>query len=206
MITHTGKFHSLLFPSLVWRMPSEKIFLTFDDGPHETATPIVLDVLRQEEMKATFFLTGKNIPGRESIVARIAEEGHAIGVHSYFHKRSSAFSKETTKKEIEDTLTLLSQITTIPIRLFRPPFGFFSMNTIKAARELGMYLIMWSCLTGDFRNWSTSKIVNTALHKLHGGSIQVFHDNDLTQSKIGDVLPQTIAAIRSRGFEFGAIR
>lgn len=206
MITHTGIVHRLLFSSLLWRMPSKKIFLTFDDGPHSTATPLVLDVLKKHNVKGTFFLTGKNIGGREEIVRRIALEGHSIGIHAYSHTRAIALSKERTKEEIAKTQKLLSSLLSQNIRLFRPPFGVFSWNTISAAKELGFVLVMWSCLTGDFRHRSIEKVVQTSLHKLERGSILVFHDNDLTQHTIGELLERTILAIEQRGFEFGAIR
>lgn len=206
MITHTGILHRLFFPSFLWRMPSQKIFLTFDDGPHPIATPRVLDVCRAHALRATFFLTGQNIAGNEHLVRRIVEEGHSLGVHGYHHTRKTALSKERTKKEILQTKELLVSLTNQKIRLFRPPFGIFSWNTIAAARELDFLLVMWSCLTGDFRNWSDGKIIATATRKLKGGSILVFHDNGLTQEKIFRVLDRTIAEIKQRGFQFGAIR
>ncbi len=206
MITHTGLLHTLLFPSLLWRMPSNKIFLTFDDGPHDTATQSVLDVLKRHNIPATFFITGKNIDGREEIIRRINADGHAIGIHAFDHARSLAFSKKRTLSEIQLTHRSLSAIVDQKIRLFRPPFGFFSWNTIAAAKELGFVLVMWSCLTGDFRNWSTEKIVSTSLHKLNNGAILVFHDNDLTSNKIAGILDKTIVEIKKQGWEFGAIR
>jgi len=206
MITHTGFVHELLFPSLVWKMPSKKIFLTFDDGPHPVATPRVLDVLKSHSVHATFFLTGNNIKGNEEIVRRIESEGHSIGIHAYHHRRSLAFSKHQTIEEIKHTADALRSIVRQPIRLFRPPFGFFSGNTIAAAKELGFLLVMWSCLTGDFRRWPNDKIVSTALHRITHGSILVFHDNDLTSNKISEIISRTITQIRNNGYEFGAIR
>lgn len=206
MITHTGLIHRMLFPSMVWRMPSQKIFLTFDDGPHPTATPSVLDVCKRHNIRATFFLTGENIPGNEQIVKRIAEEGHSIGIHAYTHTRTLALSKVRTKEEILKTKQLIQSLTVQRIRLFRPPFGFFSWNTIAAAKELDLLLVMWSCLTGDFRNWTEEKIIKTAASKLDKGSILVFHDNDVTVHKISNVVSRTITEIQKRGFDFGAIR
>lgn len=206
MISHTGLLHNIVFPSLLWRMPGEKIFLTFDDGPHPEATPIVLNVLRKHNIRATFFLTGKNISSHHELVQQIEAEGHTIGIHAYNHTRTLAFSKEKTKAEIQRAEQELRGIIQQPIRLFRPPFGFFSWHTIAAAQELGYLLVMWSCLTGDFRNWSDEKIVSTALKKIQKGSILVFHDNDLTVGKIENVLERTIYKIKKLHFEFGAIR
>jgi len=206
MIAHTGLLHNILFPSLLWRMPGEKIFLTFDDGPHPSATPIVLDVLKRHSVRATFFLTGKNISTSRNLVQQIEHEGHSIGIHAYNHSRSLALSKERTKEEIQKTEQELAGLIKQKIRLFRPPFGAFSWNTIAAARELGYVLVMWSCLTGDFRNWSEDKIVAAAIRKIKKGSILVFHDNDLTLNKIENVLNRTIEEIKKLKLEFGAIR
>ncbi|MFZ4620383.1 MAG: polysaccharide deacetylase family protein [Bacteroidota bacterium] len=206
MIHHTGFLHKRLFPGLLWSMPGRKVFLTFDDGPHTTATPAVLDVLKEHGIRATFFLSGKNIAGREPIVQRIITEGHSIGIHAFNHSRSLAFSKERTKEEIQRTEHLLAPFLTSKPRLFRPPFGFFSWNTIAAAKELGYVLVMWSCLTGDFSSLSNKKVTDIAIKDLAHGSILVFHDNDLTENKIADLLNDVIPKIRALGFEFGAIR
>ncbi|MFA5833196.1 MAG: polysaccharide deacetylase family protein [Bacteroidota bacterium] len=206
MITHTGILHRTLFPSLLWRMPGKKIFLTFDDGPHSIATPVVLDILKKHGVHATFFLSGKNIEGREDIVCRIVNEGHSVGIHAFNHSRRLAFSKKETVTEIKKTEAILSRIVKEKVRLFRPPFGFFLWNTVSAAKELGYCLVMWSCLTGDFRNWTTEKITHVSLNHIANGSILVFHDNDLTQHKIGQILEHVIPEIQKRGFKFGAIR
>ena len=205
MFLHTGILHRTLFPSMIWRMPGKKIYITFDDGPH-AITEAILDTLQKHSVRATFFISGKNINGREDIIKRISSEGHSIGIHAYNHSRMLAFSKELTKKEIAQTSRLLEDLITQKIRLFRPPFGFFSRNTISAAQESGFFLIMWSCLTGDFYDWPNERIVNNALRDLSTGSILVFHDNDLTQTKIVSVLDEVIPKIKQRGFEFGAIR
>ncbi len=206
MMTHTGFLHRLLFPSMLWRMPGQNIYLTFDDGPHADATPVVLEKLRYHNVPATFFLSGKNISGLEHLVKEIHTQGHSIGIHAYHHTRALAFSKERTINEIRETEKLVSAIVPVKCRLFRPPFGFFSWNTIRAVRALGYYLVMWSVIPGDFRKRPVSGIVSTALRRLSGGSIIVLHDNHLTAESIGALLDELIPAIKNRGFTFGAIR
>lgn len=206
MITHTGALHRALFPSLLWRMPGKKIYLTFDDGPHVTVTDAVLDALQRHGVNATFFLTGRNIPGREGIVRRIEREGHSIGIHAFHHTRALAFSRQRTIDEIRSTAELLNGIVSQRVRLFRPPFGFFSWNTIAAAKELGYLLVMWSCLTGDFSGKDDATITSAALENLSHGAILVYHDNDLTTHRIVHLLDDVIPKIKERGFEFGAIR
>lgn len=206
MITHTGTLHRFLFPSLLWRMPGRKVFLTFDDGPHPAATPAVLDALQRHGVRGTFFLTGRNIPGNEELVKRIVREGHAVGIHAFNHSRMLALSRVRTTGEILRTIELIRGISGTAPRTFRPPFGFFSWNTIAAAKELGLLLVMWSCLTGDFRNRPPENTATVALSRLGPGSILVFHDNELTASSIGTVLDCVIPGIIAKGYACGVIR
>ena len=206
MISHTGRIHQLLFPWLEWKINSPNIFLTFDDGPHPDATPEVLSVLKTQNVKATFFLTGTAAARFPSLVSEIAEEGHSIGVHAFNHTRRIAFSMKKTVREILQAEEEIRKAAPHVMKLFRPPFGFFSWNTISAARKLNYRLIMWTTLCGDFRgNWSDEKVVATSLTNLTGGSILVYHDNELTKTRIARVLTQSIEKIRDNGFTFGAI-
>ncbi len=205
MISHTGRLHQLLFPSLVWKIPSQHIFLTFDDGPHSQATPAVLDVLSRYQVPATFFLSGMNVARNRSLVKEISGQHHAIGIHGFNHTRISALSFENSKKEIERTEKEIGGVVPMQSRLFRPPFGFFSWNTIRAARELNYQLVMWTVLTGDFRPWANQKIIENTMKNLSPGSILVFHDNELTKDKISPLLTECIERIRDRGFSFGVL-
>lgn len=206
VISHTGRMHQLLFPSLEWRINSQSIFLTFDDGPHPTATPDVLRVLKTQKVKATFFLSGAAAARFPSLVRAIATDGHSIGIHAYTHSRRIAFSKKETIREILQAEEQITKSAPNAMRLFRPPFGFFSWNTISAARMLNYRLIMWSTLCGDFRsNWTDEKVVATALKKLSGGTILVFHDNEITKARIEAVLTKSIEKVRDRGFTFDSI-
>lgn len=205
MITHTGKFHQLLFPSIVWRMNSEKIFLTFDDGPHPSITPQILELLAKHSVNATFFLSGKNISGNEQLVEQMNSEGHSIGIHAYFHSRKIGFSQSATIQEIRQTEAAIHSIVPAVPKIFRPPFGFFTWKTIAAAKKIHYKIIMWSCLTGDFRPWRNEKIIKTSLHSLQAGSILVFHDNRKTEHKILPILNEVIPAIKDLGFSFGVI-
>lgn len=206
MISHTGTLHRFLFPSLIWRMDSQDIYLTFDDGPHPVATPEVLNILRLQKIRGTFFLTGSNVIRNQSLVKEMFADGHSIGIHAYTHRRALAFSKKETIQEIHQTERAIVETGSTAARLFRPPFGFFSWNTISAAKDLNYKIVMWSTLTGDFRpRWSDERVSSTALSNLPGGAILVFHDNEATKSRIPRVLPGIIARIRDRGFTFRSI-
>lgn len=206
MFSHTGRLHRLLFPSLVWKMNSPSIFLTFDDGPHPVASPRVLEVLHAKKAKATFFLSGSSTKRFPAVVRDIAAEGHGIGIHGFNHSRNSVFSRKRTTREILSTEEEIRKIVPGVSRIFRPPYGFFSWNTIAAAKELDYKLVMWSTLTGDFRtDWPDEKVVATAIARLSPGSILVFHDSASTQFRIARVLSLTINYILDHGYAFGVI-
>ena len=207
MISHTGILHRLLFPSVTWRMKSSGIYLTFDDGPHETATPAVLEVLKEHNILATFFLSGHPAEQNPSLVKEIWSEGHSIGIHAYGHSRKLGFSQSATMQEIQKTEDIIKNIVPLEARLFRPPYGMLTWNTLSAVKQLKYKIIMWTTITGDFRpTWSNEKVVRTGLAKLSDGAILVFHDNSLTSARISHVLSETILRIKERGFTFERIQ
>jgi len=202
LITHTGTLHQRLFPSAVWKMPTDSIYLTFDDGPHPTATEEVLRALQVHNAPATFFLTGENISGNESLVREIASAGHTIGNHGYWHSRIPALSSRKTRRTIQETASAIQYITPRSKKIFRPPFGFFTWHTFSVARELGYQVILWTVLTRDFEHSGNSRIISNAMSRLSAGSVLVFHDNTRTMDKIGSIVSECIERIRDLGFSF----
>ena len=183
-----------------------RYFLTFDDGPHPVATPIVLEILQAHKIKATFFMSGLAVKKCPSLVNEVEAEKHSIGTHAFNHVRSIAFSKATTMAEIRQTEEAIVHAGASPAKIFRPPYGFFTWNTISATKELNYKLIMWTTSSGDFRrDWSDQQVCATALTKAASGAILVFHDNELTKSRVRQVLPRVIAGIQERGLGFGSI-
>ncbi len=164
--------HSI-FPSLVWNIPNEdnKIFLTFDDGPDPEATPWVLDILAENNAKATFFCLGRQVEKHPALFERIKNEGHAVGNHSYSH-----LSGWTTinKKYFED-IARADEI--IGSKLFRPPYGRIRPSQLKFLKEQ-YKIVMWDILSGDFIEDYKPEIIINMLYKLmRSGSVIVFHDN-----------------------------
>ena len=202
MFLRTTTLHARLFPSLLWRVDGPGICLTFDDGPHARATPAVLEVLKSHEVPATFFLSGCSIAGREALVRETAAQGHALGIHAYSHTRMLAVSKQRTMDEIRTTGRMIEEAAGVTTRLFRPPFGMFSWNTIAAARELGCTIVMWTIMTGDFSARSADKIIAHTVKGLSPGAIVVMHDNDLTAGRIASLLDRTIGAMKDAGCTF----
>ena len=205
MIAHTGIIHQIFFPGIIWQMKSPGVYLTFDDGPHPAATAAALDVLKSFHIPATFFVTGSNIAANSSLLQRTAAEGHSIGIHGFLHRRRDALTRESVREEILLTSGLCRKNNVEPLNIYRPPFGFFMRATITAARSLDVRTVLWSTLTGDFRQWTDEKIVSAATHRLHDGAILVFHDNKSTAARIRSYLPRCIEAIAAHGYSFQKI-
>ncbi len=207
MPSHTTKIHQFLFPSILWKMDSPDIFLTFDDGPHPIATPAVLEILQAYKIKGTFFMSGQAVKKYPSLVKEVEAEKHIIGIHAFNHMRKIALSKKMTVSEILQTEEAIITAGAHAVKIFRPPYGFFTWNTISATKELNYKLVMWTTSTGDFRrDWSDEQVRSTALRKLTAGAILVFHDNELTKLRVPEVLPRVIARIHERGLAFGLIQ
>lgn len=189
--------------SLVWKIPTtaKELYLTFDDGPHETATPFVLDQLKEHNAKATFFCIGKNVKAYPKIYQRILDEGHATGNHTFNH-----LNGWKTKNDIY-TKDILEAAKYIDSKLFRPPYGRISPFVSKMLRTKLQYkIIMWHILSGDFdEKLSPQKCAENVLLNAEPGSVIVFHDSTKAWSRMQYALPKILNHFSDEGFAFKAI-
>ena len=201
-----------LYPSLTWRIPGpgKTVYLTFDDGPHETATPFVLDQLQQYNAKATFFCIGKNVAAHTDIYNRILKEGHSTGNHTYNHINGWKVSDEVYLKEIADASTLIKS------NLFRPPYGRIKRSQLKQlltpnlptgqAGPKPQTIIMWDVLSGDFDpNQTPGACLAYVLYHTKPGSIILFHDSAKAWERMRYALPKVLEHFTKEGYEFCAI-
>lgn len=154
--------------------PEEKLAaLTFDDGPHESCTPKLLMGLRERNVKATFFLIGKSIAGKEEIVKKMAEDGHLIGSHTFSHVQLTKLSVEEACREITMTNEAIYTVTGQQPEYIRPPYGSWD-SELECA--VNMKEVGW---TVDPRDWdvkNTDAVVKRVLEKVEDGSIILLHD------------------------------
>ena len=192
-----------LFPSMVWKIPTNEkaLYLTFDDGPHETATPFVLDVLKQYKAKATFFCIGKNVQAHPNIYERILYEGHSVGNHTFNHVNGWETKNQLYIKDIADAADY------IDAKLFRPPYGKISPFVARMLRtKLNYKIIMWHVLSGDFdEKLAREKCIQNVLSYSKPGSIIVFHDSTKAWPRMSYALPKTLEYFSRQGFIFKAI-
>lgn len=157
---------------------SEKIVaLTFDDGPHPTQTPKVLDVLKEKKIPATFFCIGDKIAGNEEILRRMTNEGHHIGNHSYSHTwRFPLLSRSAMLTDLKQCEYALEEATHQTTNWFRPPFGVTNPTVANAVKKLNYQTIGWNIRTLDTQTPSAEKIIARIKKQLKPGSIILLHD------------------------------
>ena len=139
MFVKTPKFIQKLFHSITWRKENAQnnIWLTFDDGPHPEVTPFILNVLKEEQVKATFFLVGEQMEKHPELLNQIISEGHIVANHSYSHKNGWLSNNSTYFNDIEKCQKLITEN-----KLFRPPYGKISPLQISHLKK-NYKIILW---------------------------------------------------------------
>ena len=173
---------------LMTRMPSAKreVYLTFDDGPHPTNTPALLDVLAASQVKATFFLIGQQAELHPSVVQRLVAEGHAIGNHSMTHPNMRSLGRREQLAQIDRADEVLARFDGRKRHLFRPPRGHATPATIARALGGSQPLVLWSFDSHDYKLGGQALVERLEQHRPKGGDILLFHDD----------MPTTIEALR----------
>jgi peptidoglycan/xylan/chitin deacetylase (PgdA/CDA1 family) len=201
-----------IYSKAIWRMDKthKKIYLTFDDGPVQAVTPWVLDVLKQYNIKATFFCVGENVVKYPKIYQRILDENHTIGNHTYNHLNGW----NTQTKQYIDNIELCQQALHLgnskeQSNLFRPPYGRAKKSQIShlsnnnIAGKPSYSIIMWDVLSGDYdKKTNPEKCLSNVINNVRNGSIIVFHDNIKAQKNLEYALPRFIEYAKVQEFEF----
>ncbi|MDD4569836.1 MAG: polysaccharide deacetylase family protein [Tepidanaerobacteraceae bacterium] len=188
------------------------VALTFDDGPDSVYTPEILDILKERDVRATFFLIGKNVSRYPEIAQRMVMEGHSIGSHTHSHKSLIPLSAKSTYKEIKNAEVAIEEATGIRPTLFRPPRGVYSSYARDLLKEERYTLVLWDLSAVDWAELAPKKIVANVVNKVKPGSIILLHDSgDLITYRGGDrhstvkALPEIIDKLRTQGYEFVTI-
>lgn len=193
-----------LYPSLTWRIPTDEkiLYLTFDDGPHEKATPFVLNQLQQHQAKATFFCIGKNVAEQPAVYHRIINEGHKVANHTHNHLNGW---KTPNSKYISNVFEAAKFIDS---DLLRPPYGKISRFQAKVLQQNNRFkIIMWDVLSADFDTRVTPQKCrdNVVLHA-KPGSIIVFHDSAKAFDRMSYALPQVLQHFSTQGYTFKTLQ
>lgn len=178
------------------------MYLTFDDGPHETATPFVLDQLAHYQAKASFFCIGKNVQAHPDIYQRILKEGHAVGNHTHNHLNGWKTANAAYLADIEQAGKYIDS------RLFRPPYGRMRRSQWQQLQQQqpGMQAIMWDVLSADFDTRLTWEACAAYVcYHTSPGSIVLFHDSAKAWDRMHLALPKVLEHFSKVGWKFKAI-
>jgi peptidoglycan/xylan/chitin deacetylase (PgdA/CDA1 family) len=187
----------------------EAVALTFDDGPHPTFTPAILDGLAAAGVKATFFVIGRHAKAHPALLRRIVAEGHTIGNHSFDHDHFGVNrNRAYWLAQVFETQKVVADATGRPPLVFRPPMGFKTWHIATAAKEAQLPVIGWSVRAFDTRPVAPDALARRVLAKTAGYDILLLHDgidphrtgaSTGSQQHTVDALPQIIAGIREKG-------
>jgi len=183
------------------RNPKRKaICLTFDDGPCPPYTEQILDTLKKENVKATFFMLGYNAQRYPALARRVVEEGHAIGNHTYNHLKGD--SPEKGAWEVDRGAEAIEQASGSRALIFRPPGGDLKSHAAKYALGKGYPIILWTISSADTTNASVQTLVSNVIHTPWPGDIVLMHDGGCPHPRTVAALPKIIEETKKQGCVF----
>jgi len=183
------------------------VSITFDDGPNPHATPRILDVLRREGVRATFFVLGRHAERWPELVRRAALDGHQLGNHGYFHRKLHRRSPGYVRDDLTRGTEQIVRASGVRPRHFRAPHGFRSPWVTPIASSLGQRTVGWSLGVWDSARPGADVITSRTLEGMRSGSILLLHDGDGydpdgDRSQTAEALPAILDGLRRRGFRF----
>ena len=218
----TPKILRLFYPSFLWEMPKgeKKIYLTFDDGPHPTITPQVLEILKKFNAKATFFCVGNNVKKYKDTFEMIKREGHSVGNHTFNHEKGLI----TKTKDYVDSVIEADALIQSP--LFRPPHGRIKFSQIRELKKKlrisesqnlrnsesqklrnsetqQLKIVAWTVISYDWdKSLTPDDCYNNVIKNAGDGSIIVFHDSEKAVNNMIPALIKVLEYYSDKGYTF----
>lgn len=179
------------------------VYLTFDDGPNNIYHPLILDILKTYDVRATFFLVGANTQHDLDIAKRTIREGHKIGNHSLTHPFLPNLTSQGITNELTQTSSILKSVNNNQnISLFRPPYGGVNLYVKSISNQLGLKLVLWDVDPRDWTEPGADELIRRVVSNVQNGSDILLHSNHLSTVK---ALPEIIEALKNKGYSFGTI-
>lgn len=176
------------------------IALTFDDGPWPKTTTQILDILKENNIKATFFWVGRYLQTYPEIGKQVAAAGHAIGNHTWNHQYLK-YNEDGAAREIDRTSSLIEELTGIQTSIFRPPGGILNNGLAAYAQKKNYAVVMWSADSFDWRTL-TESLMDNVMRQAKSGGIVLMHDGGGNRARTVKALPDIIARLRKEGYIF----
>lgn len=175
--------------------------ITFDISWGDKYSPSILDTLKKNNVKATFFIMGPWTLKYPDIARRIAMDGHEIGSHGYKHENYGEKNDEWIRNDIQKAHAQIAEITGKEATLLRPPNGHYSKKSVQLSQELGYKTIIWDADSLDWKNPGTDVVIKRVLTKTKPGSIILLHASD-TPIQTAEALPTIIEGLKAQGYTF----
>lgn len=172
------------------------VAVTFDDGPGAESTMVLLDGLKERNVRAAFFLVGENIKGHEDIVKRMHDEGHIIGNHTYTHVILTKIPQEKALEEIYNTNKIIEEITGEKVKYIRPPCGEWNNDMFF---QVDLQPVFWNVDPLDWKRKDVSGIVEDVVKNVRSGDIILLHD--IYDTSVAAAL-EIIDRLKDKGFVF----
>lgn len=180
---------------------NKRLYLTFDDGPHPLHTRPLLDLLAHHQVKATFFVVGREALAEPDAVRRIVAEGHALGNHTITHPRMDLLSDAARNLEIDGMDAYLCEFDDRRVHVFRPPYGGVSLSLFAYGLHARRQVALWSRDSMDYKYPASQVVENFALRPPQAGDIILFHDDgDAARDSLETLLPKWL----DQGFSFAS--
>ncbi|NJL65980.1 MAG: polysaccharide deacetylase family protein [Microcoleus sp. SM1_3_4] len=176
------------------------IALTFDDGPWPRTTEQILDILKKNNIKATFFWVGRYLQAFPELGKKVAAADHAIGNHTWNHQYHQ-YNYRGAAREIDRTTSLIQEVTGVKTSMFRPPGGILTNGLVNYAQKNNYATIMWSADSLDWRS-STQSLMENVMRQANSGGIVLMHDGGGDRSRTVQALPKIISRLRKEGYRF----
>ena len=188
----------------ITRGPSagHQVALTFDDGPTPGVTDLILDALKQRQLRATFFMVGNRLASAPDLARRVRAEGHEVGNHTFTHAKLNALPDGEAVREIQKTQDLMGELLNHRPAWFRPPYGALRRNQVPMIQAAGLEVVLWEVDSGDWSQPGDDPIAETVLKGTRPGSIILCHD---LHRQTADAVPRVLDGLLDRGFTFSTV-
>jgi peptidoglycan/xylan/chitin deacetylase (PgdA/CDA1 family) len=210
-LTSIAPLRRRLLPGLSGTGQPDHVALTFDDGPDPRSTPAFLDLLRAQNVRATFFLLGNMLSRAPELGAELVAAGHEVAVHGWEHRCLLARGPRATYDDMARARDLIATVTGQQPRWFRPPYGVLTIAALNAARRLDLAPVLWTAWGRDWEAGATPEsVLATATARLRGGGTVLLHDSDCTSAPGSwrhtlAALPELIEGVRDRRLRIGPL-
>jgi peptidoglycan/xylan/chitin deacetylase (PgdA/CDA1 family) len=218
-IPHAGPALAPIVPPVGRRLPvvlrdqgNPGVALTFDDGPHAQGTPAVLEILREADQRATFFLAGEQVERRPALAAEIVAAGHRVELHCHRHRNQLRLTPRMLLDDAERARAAIEEASGQAIADYRPPYGIFSGAGLRAIRSRGWRPVLWSKWGRDWKRGATAaSITRKATSGIRPGDIVLLHDADFysarnSWARTASALPRILEELAMLGLKSSVLR